>query len=105
MIWYALGEAVEWVECVARVRRRHDPPVMRFVQCFVHSWMMQCPMDPIDEEICEHDEEGELKSVVQGEGSFGWGVVELCVSAHFSEEEHDGENGHDGKRGQSLLDL
>lgn len=49
-------------------------------------------MDPVDEEIGEADEEGELQDVVEGEGCVGGAIVEFGPSAHFAEEERRGEN-------------
>lgn len=101
----ALGEAVHWVERVAGERRGHDPFVVRFVQRLVHPWVVQPSVDPVDAEIGEADEEGELQDVVQGERCVGWGVVELRVATGFDEEEGSGEDGHYGHRDHGLADL
>ena len=52
---------------MARERCGHDPLMMRFVQSFVYQGMMQPPMDPVDEQVGEADEEGELDEVVERE--------------------------------------
>lgn len=55
-------------------------------------------MDPIDEEVGEHNEERELKEIIQSERSIGRGVIKFGVAAHFTKEKGCGEDGHDGKR-------
>lgn len=62
-------------------------------------------MDPVDEEIGEEDEEGELQVVVGGEGGGGGGVVQLGVAADFGQEEGHGQQGHDGHGGHGLVDF
>ena len=60
VVWYALGKTVYWMESVAGERRRHDPFVMRFVECFVDTWVVQATMDPINAKVGENEEEREL---------------------------------------------
>lgn len=64
MIGYTLGETVEGVKGMACVRGGHDPFVMRFMQGFVYSGVMQTSMDPVNEEVGEANEQGELEDVV-----------------------------------------
>ena len=45
---------------MARIRRRHDPLVVRLMKDLVHPRTMQTPVDPIYEEIREGDEEWNL---------------------------------------------
>lgn len=66
---------------------------------------MQAPVDPVDEEIGEGDEEWELHPVVQGEGRVGWSIVETGIAAHLTQKERRGKYGHDGERTQCLADL
>lgn len=66
---------------------------------------MQAPMDPVDQEICEADEEGELNKIVQSERGVGGRVIEFGVATDFAEEERRREDGHDGKGDEGLLDL
>ncbi len=49
---------------MARVGGGHYPFVVRFMQGLVHPGMMQASVDPIDEEVGEAKEEGELDYVV-----------------------------------------
>ena len=60
VVGYTLGETIQWVKRVAGVRRGHDPFVMGFMQDLVNARVVQAAMDPVDEEIGEGDEEGEL---------------------------------------------
>ncbi len=53
VIRYTLRKAIQWMECMARIRRGHDPLMMRFVQSLVNQRVVQPPMDPINEEIGE----------------------------------------------------
>lgn len=69
MIRYALREAIQGVEGVASIRRRHDPLVMRFVQRFVNSGVMQAPVNPVDAQIREGDEQWKLKEVIESKWS------------------------------------
>ena len=62
-------------------------------------------MDPVDEEIGEADEEGELKDVVEGKRRIGGAIVEFGKPTHFTEEQGCGEDGHDGKGDEGLFDL
>lgn len=105
MIRHTLSEPIQWMKSVARVRRGHDPLVMRFMQRLVYQRMMQSAMDPVDEEIGEADEEGELEDVVEGKGRIGGAIVEFGKSAHFTEKQGRGENGHYGEGDESLFDL
>lgn len=81
---------------MACVRGRHDPFVMGLMEDLVHFWVMQTPMDPVDEEISEYDEEQELEIVVSGKRCIGRGVVKLRVATHFTEEKRCREYCHDG---------
>ena len=96
VVWNALGEAVEGVECVRGVGRGHDPFVVGFVEGFVEAGMVEATVDPVDEEVGEADEERELEVVVEGEGCVRRCVVEVSVAADFKEEKGSGEDGHDG---------
>ena len=44
--------------------RRHDPLVMRFMQLLVDQRVVQAPVDPIDAEVGEEDEQGKLEEVI-----------------------------------------
>ena len=43
-------------------------------------------MDPVDEEIGEADEEGELKDVVEGKRRIGMAIIEFGKPTHFTEK-------------------
>lgn len=102
MVREGLREAVEGVERVGGVRRGHDPFVVRFVQGFVDFRVVQAAVDPVDEEVGEEDEEGELEVIVEREGGLSRGVVEEGVAADFGGEEGGGEERHDGHGGVGL---
>lgn len=87
VVRHTLRPAVKRVECVRGVRARHDPFVVRLVEGSIHARVMQTSVDPVDEEIGETDEEGELEDTVVWEWFFGDGVVEFGVSADFEDEE------------------
>lgn len=90
---------------MARERGRHDPFVMRFVESLVNLGVVQGSVDPVDEEIGEEDEKGELQVVVQGKWLIRRIVVEFSVATNFSEEEWRGEDGHDGESDHGLADF
>lgn len=68
MIRQALRPAIQRMESMRRVRRGHDPPMMRLVQGFVDLRVVQPPVDEVDEEVGEEDKERELQVVVRREG-------------------------------------
>ena len=75
MVRQTLGETVHGMEGVARKRRRHDPLVVRLVQRLVYLWMVQTPVDPVDEEIGVADKEGELQKIVKSKRCVGGCIV------------------------------
>ena len=105
VVRHTLGPAVKWVESVRGVGTGHDPLVVRLVQGLVDAGVVQTTVDPVDEEIGEADEEGELDEAVEGERLFRGGVVEFCESADFQNEEGRCEEGHWGHGFHSLSDL
>ena len=60
VIGQGLSPAVQWVEGVRGVRRWHNPFVVRLVKGFVQTRVVETTVDPVDEEVGEEDEEGEL---------------------------------------------
>jgi hypothetical protein len=98
-----LGEAVDGVEGVRGEGGGHDPFVVRFVQAFVDCRVVEGAVDPVDAEVGEEDEDGELEVVVQWEGRGGGELVEFGVAADFGEEEWGGEDGHDGHGDHGLF--
>jgi len=105
VIRYTLRKAIQWMESMARIRRGHDPLMMRFVQSLINQWVVQTPMDPIDEEIGEQDKEGELDDAVERERSVRGRVVKFSIAKDFAEEDGGGEYSHQWDGGEGLLDL
>lgn len=101
--------SVKWVECMRGERCRHDPLVMRLMKLLVDQWVVLCTVDPINEEVGEHDEEGELKERVPSThvpGGRLWQlVVDERVAIDFGNEPRRGEKGNDGHCAQCLIDL
>lgn len=64
VVWYGLSKSVEGVESVGCVRGGHDPFVMGLVQSLVYRRVVQTPVNPVNEEVGEQDEEGELECIV-----------------------------------------
>lgn len=60
-------------------------------------------MDPIDAEVGEDEEEGELKVVIVGVWFVCENVVEFAVSADFREEERDGKDRDPGHGADGLF--
>lgn len=87
VVRHALRPAIKRVECMRSIRARHDPFVVRLVESSIHARVVQASVDPVDEEIGETDEEGELEDTVVREWFFGDGIVEFGVSADFKDEE------------------
>lgn len=52
-------------------------------------------MDPVDQEIGEHEEQRELQHVVEHEGCLFEGVVHLSITLDFSKKEWHGQSSHD----------
>lgn len=105
VVRYALREAIHGVEGVAGVRGRHYPFVVRFVQRLVDFGVMQAPMDPVDKQIREENEQWELKKVVESEWSVGRSVVEFCITANLKQEEGRGQNCHERHGDHGLANL
>lgn len=109
-----LREAVERVEGVRGEGRGHDPFVVRLVQALVQHLAVQGAVDPVDAEVGEAQEDGELQVVPRvaedaqdgvGEAWVGSAVVDEAEVADFGDEEGHGEDGHYGDRFEGLLDL
>lgn len=94
MVWYTLCEAIHRVEGVAGIRCRHDPLVMWFVQRLVNRRIVQTPVDPVDTQIGEGNEQRELEEVVECKRSVRRSVVEFPKTTNFKQEEGRGENCH-----------
>lgn len=86
MVGHTLREPVYGVEGVARKWRRYDPLVMGLMQRFVQLGMMQAAVDPVDEEIGEADEKGELQEVVESKRCIRGCVVQFRVPADLDNE-------------------
>lgn len=110
----ALCIAVKRVESMRSIRSRHDPFVVRLVEALVDQRMVKTSVNPVDEEVGEHEEERELKPVVPSaekvehdvvEGRVRDSVVHEAVAANLGHEDGHGEDGHDGYGSKGLLDL
>lgn len=73
------------------VRRWHDPFVMCFMQRPVDFGMVQTPVNPVNTQIGETNEQWKLEEVVKGKRSFGWSIVELAVATDLKKEQECGE--------------
>lgn len=100
-----LGKSIKRVEGVAGVRRGHDPLVVGLVEVLVDLGVVQPAVDPVDAEVGEDNEEGELDDVVPDSRAFCGGVVHLAVSTDLGDEEGRGEDAHDGHGAHGLGDL
>ena len=105
VIRYALCKTIDWVECVTRVRRGHDPFVMRLVQRLVYFRMVQTSMNPVNTEIREDYEQRELHVVVESERSIRGRVIKLPKAADLGKEARSCEDGHQGHGDHGLADL
>lgn len=56
----ALSPAVDRVESVRGIGRRHHPLMVRFMQVLVDARVVERAVDPVDEEIGEDEEKREL---------------------------------------------
>lgn len=81
---------------------------------FVYERVVQAAVDPVDAEVGEEEEDGELQIVpcAAEEGKQGMSepwrsgiVVHKAEPAHLSDEPGHGEDGHDGNAGHSLPNL
>ena len=87
VVGHTLGPAVERMESVRGVGTGHDPLVVRLVECLVDAGVVQAAVDPVDKEIGEAYEEGELDEAVEWERLFSDGVVEFGISADLKNKE------------------
>lgn len=105
VVGHALGPAVERVESVRGKGRGHDPLVVRLVESAVDERVVQTAVNPVDEEIGEEDEDGELEDAVVGERLLGDGIVKLGVASDLEDEKGCSEKGHGRHGGHGLLDF
>lgn len=96
MIGHALCETIKGMESVTRIRRRHDPSMMRLVQILVYQGVVQASVDPVNEKVGEDNKERELEGIVPPEWGVGRSTVQLGVSSHFTDKKWDGKDGHNG---------
>jgi len=92
----ALHEAVDGVEGHGRIGGWHDPLVVRLVQMLIDEGVVQAPVDEVDDEIGEEEEQWELSQVVPQPRAVYVRVVELGVTADLGEEEWSCEEGNEG---------
>lgn len=79
--------------------------MVRLVQGFVDTGVVQAAVNPVDEEIGKADEEWDLDETVVREGFVGGSVVEFGVSANLKNEERSCQQGHWGHCGHGLSDF
>lgn len=68
--------------------------MVRFVQGLVDPRMMESAVNPVDEEVGEKDEEGELKPVVERKWCFRGSVVQFGPPSNFGQHTGRGEDCH-----------
>lgn len=90
---------------MAGVGRGHDPLVVRLVEVLVDLGVVEPAVDPVDAEIGEDDEEGELDDVIPHARAILSCIVHLAVSADLGDEERHGAETHDGHGAHSLGNL
>ncbi len=78
---------------------------MRLVKSLVDHRVMQATMDPVDAEIGEENEEGELNDVVPRKRCFRRQIVQLGVTTYLSQHARCGEEGHERHGFVCLCDL
>lgn len=105
VVRHALGPAVKRVKGVGSEGRGHNPLVVWLVESAVNARVVQSSVNPVDEEVGEKDEDGELEDAVVGEGLLGDGVVELGVAADLEDEEGCSQKSHWGHSRHGLLDF
>lgn len=105
VVWDTLGPAIQGMESVGRIWTRHDPFVMWLVQGLVHQRMVQTTVDPVDEEVGEANEQGELENAIVREGFVGYTVIQLCVTSNLSDKEWGSQQRHRGHSTHRLLDF
>lgn len=99
-----LRVTVQWMECVGREWRGHDPLVMRLVESLVQVLGMQRPVYEVDEGVGEHQKQGKLRKEVEPTVLLYVGV-HLRMPAHLCHEPRHCEDRHDGQSLEGLLDL
>lgn len=100
-----LCPTIRGVEGIRSKRGRYHPLVMLLVESLVYERMVQASMNPINAEIGEEEEQGELQDVVPQSRSIGRSIIHLGVSASFGKDQGKSEERHARKRHESLLDL
>ena len=85
--------------------RGHDPLVVRLVKVLVDERVVEVAMDPVDAEVGEDEEDGELEEVVPHAGALLGGVVKLAVASNLEAHEGRGAEGHEGHGLVGLDDL
>ena len=83
MVGYALGKPVQWMESVACKGSWHDPFMMALVESLVDQGMVQAPVDPVDTEVREENEQWELQQVVEAKRGVRWCIVQFAVPTDF----------------------
>ena len=78
---------------------------MRLVQPPIDERVVQAAVDPVDAEVGEEQEDGELEDVVPEARAVRSVVVQLAEAADLGEEAGDGTDGHGRHGAHGLLDF
>lgn len=105
MVWQALAPTIKGMESMRRKGTGHDPLMMWLVESLVNPGVMKTPVNPVDTEISEDQEERELQYVVEWERSLIQAVVQFGVTTNLECEEWDHQSGGKRHRGQCLVYL
>ena len=105
MVGYTLSKSVKWMESVACIWSWHDPLVVWLMECLIYARVVQSAVDPVDAEVGEEDEDGELEVVVEVEWCFSGCIVEFGIASNFGSEDRGCQDGHYGHRYHCLLHL
>lgn len=105
VVGQTLHGTVDGVESVAGKGSRHNPLVVRLVQVLVDARVVEVSVNPVDAEVAEDDEGGELEEIPPQAGALLGQVIKLAVTTDLEKEDRGVDDGHDGHRRVGLLDL
>lgn len=82
-----LSKAIQRMESMTSIGRRHNPLVVRLVKVLVDQRVVEVAMNPVDTKVGKKEEEWELQEVVPQSRSFFGRIVELAVTSHLNKEQ------------------
>jgi hypothetical protein len=94
VVWNGLRKSIKGMEGMRSEGRWHDPLVVWLVEVLVDPWMVKTPVDPVDEEVCEEEEDGELEDIVPHSWTLLCRVVDLAVATNLKPKRSRGQDGH-----------